>query len=261
MNRSPRNRVRPHRGLTLMELLVVVAIIGMLLAVLLPALSLVRSQAKKVRCMVNLRTVAFDFRLFADDYSYATRGDSDHRADRRFRFEDFVDSQYKIEEFWSGWPGQTQSMSAAKEPTMCPAGRPLLKRVAGKPCKAQAVTPLENVSYGFNGRLDREAVWFHGRIRMAPAYLDSGVLESGRIPIAFDIDGRTAVERDKLPYFSAPPGAIEDAYHSGEYWFPSIRHAGRMNVAFTGGHVLSSADPLREAEWAWQYQPSALRVP
>ena len=241
MNRFPRNRVRPHRGLTLMELLVVVAIIGMLLAVLLPALSLVRAQAKKVRCMVNLRTVAFDFRLFADDYSYATRGDSDHRADRRFRFEDFVDSQYKIEEFWSGWPGQTQSMSAA--------------------CKAQAVTPLENVSYGFNGRLDREAVWFHGRIRMAPAYLDSGVLESGRIPIAFDIDGRTAVERDKLPYFSAPPGAIEDAYHSGEYWFPSTRHAGRMNVAFTGGHVLSSADPLREAEWAWQYQPSALRVP
>ena len=144
---------------------------------------------------------------------------------------------------------------------MCPAGVPALTRVADNPCKSAAVTPVDKVSYGFNARLDREAVWFRGRIRLAPAYLDSSILDHGQVPIVFDVDGRQAVERGKLPYFSAPPVSLEDEYHGGDYWFPPQRHGGQVNVAFTGGHVLSSKEPASEPDWDWDYQQRPCRVP
>lgn len=242
-----------------MELLVVVSIIALLLSILLPTVSAVRSQAKNVRCMVNLRNIAFEFRLFADDGNHADRGGSNSRTDGRFSFEDFVESQYEIDEFWSGASGERQGMSASSSRTMCPAGRPVLTRMANRPCTDKAVTPLANVSYGFNARLLRQAVRFRGRLRLVRTLLDSDVLDHPAIPIVFDIDGRVAEEKNKRPYFSAPPVPLEDPYSRGAYWFPSTRHGARTNVAFTGGHVLSSTNAEREPGWNWGYQPTPLR--
>lgn len=46
-----------HRGLTLIELLVAVAVIGVLIAVLVPALGHVRATAKTTQCLSNVRQI------------------------------------------------------------------------------------------------------------------------------------------------------------------------------------------------------------
>jgi len=57
----------PRRAFTLVELLVVIAIIAVLIALLIPALSGVREQANRVKCMSNLRSIGQAMKLYAND--------------------------------------------------------------------------------------------------------------------------------------------------------------------------------------------------
>jgi prepilin-type N-terminal cleavage/methylation domain-containing protein len=63
--------VRKARGFTLVELLVVIGIIALLIAILLPALSRAREQAKNAQCLSNLRQLAMVYQFYANDWKDA----------------------------------------------------------------------------------------------------------------------------------------------------------------------------------------------
>jgi prepilin-type N-terminal cleavage/methylation domain-containing protein len=60
--------LRPSRGFTLVELLVVLAILAMLASLLLPALARAREHARRIQCISNLKQVSLGFKIYTHDH-------------------------------------------------------------------------------------------------------------------------------------------------------------------------------------------------
>jgi len=61
--------MRPNRSaFTLIELLVVISVIAVLMAIMMPALQRVKTQAQEMRCRANLRQYGISQTLYLDDY-------------------------------------------------------------------------------------------------------------------------------------------------------------------------------------------------
>ena len=253
---------RRKSGFTLVELLVVLAVIGLLLALLLPALASVKSEMRTLKCSSNLRSICFKFQLFASGQSENGRGDSEVLGPNRFFISDFVESIYRIDEFWDAPDSSFDRLQASNDIALCPAGAKSVQRRRGMPCSSAAVGPTENVSLAFNMRLYRAEVEFNGQPVLAPSAATRvriDVLDHQHVPLVMDGDGKLAEERSVEPFFIAPPPTSGvGPYAPGRWWMPATRHRQKTQVGFVGGHVLSSATPERE-RWDWSYQAEVSR--
>jgi prepilin-type N-terminal cleavage/methylation domain-containing protein/prepilin-type processing-associated H-X9-DG protein len=248
--------VRRRAAFTLIELLVVIAIVLVLIAILLPAIRSVRDQARRLHCSSNLRNIAIDFQLFADRQSVRGQGDSERLGPTRFRINDFLDSMYRLDEFWDLGRTRIGELRSAREVALCPAGANRLIKRKGFPCGRESITPIEDVSLAFNMRLYRGLIPVGETTLLAPVAVTSvsaRILEHPYVPLVLDVDGEDAAAGGMEPFYVAP-GQVDkaDPYADDRFWYPSDRHAGTTNVAFVGGHVLTSRRPQSEA-WNWAY--------
>lgn len=67
INRSKFKSTHAHTGFNLTEMVVVIGIVAILVVVLIPTLSAVRSRSDNVTCHANLRAIGMAFNLFAMD--------------------------------------------------------------------------------------------------------------------------------------------------------------------------------------------------
>lgn len=261
-NRSSRRRSeRPTAGgYTLIELLATIAIIALLIGLMIPALSSSITAARAFKCQMALRSVTFDFMIFADDDLHGDRGDDTrYLPSRRFRLETFLESQYRVDEFWawgSGVNSYTLPDAGGYDPLRCSEVRSDIVLRRSTPCSQGAVGPPASVSYGFNARLHRpEYTNAAGQVFAPLISLRSDILDHTQIPLAWDVDGREAGRRGAEPIFSAPTLDSTQVFANDRMWYPSMRHGGVMQIAFMGGHVVATSRPLEQSQWRWDFTP------
>ena len=231
--------------------------LAILFAVLIPSVGRGAAAARAMRCQTSLRSITFDFLVFADSSLHPRRGDDEARGSGRFALDTFIESQYGVDEFWEYGAAPVATRRIVKgsdDPMRCLEVRGTLLMNRHRACTNGAVSPPQHVSYGFNLRLTRPDT--PGEPGSRPVLLNDGILRAGRVPLVWDVDGVAAAARDPSsnPSFSAPPQGADGPFAGDAFWWPGLRHAGAMNVGFVDGSIAATKSPLSESGWRWDYR-------
>lgn len=216
------------KAFTLVELLVVLALIALLAGVLLPSLAQARSAARTARCTSNLRQVSLAAGLYWDDHRGVAFSERTVRTNGGWRY-------------WFGWLEDGAEGERAFDPT---AGAlwPYLNARGVETCPG-----LERRGARFKSKARGAAFGYAYNLLIGPRGRPGILLSEVTQPAALAV----FTDGGQVNDFQAPATAehplLEEFYYFDTNRLGAtvhFRHAQRAQVAFVDGHVGSEApDP------------------
>lgn len=212
--------VRGGRAFTLVELLVVLAIVGLLAGLLLPALGRSKASAQRLRCTGNLRQLGLAAQMYWDDHAGAT-----------FRYRGAATNGGDV--FWFGWLARGSEGERAFDPR---AGA-LAPYLAGRGVEVCPALDYRRADFKLKAR---GAAWGYGyNLHLSAPAAEPPI----RVP-SLDRPSELALFADAAQVNTFQPPASPTHPRLEEFYFVSsgettahFRHAGVANVAFCDGHV------------------------
>jgi prepilin-type processing-associated H-X9-DG protein/prepilin-type N-terminal cleavage/methylation domain-containing protein len=230
---------------TLVELLVVVAIIGILAALLLPAASRSQASARRVQCVSNLRQLGLAARLYWDE-----------NEDQAFRYRRGATNDGVV--YWFGWLGNGREGERAFDP----AQGALYSHLGGKGVE---LCPALNAALRGFKRKATGAAYGYGYNLCLSAPRDQPPVNLNRLsqPAGLVLLADAAQVNDFQPPASRDHPMLEEFYYVSTNRAEAtahFRHGGRANALFCDAHVApEQAVPGSIDQRLPQYQVGRLR--
>jgi prepilin-type N-terminal cleavage/methylation domain-containing protein len=246
-----------RRAFTLVELLVVIAVIAILSALLLPVMAGVRGKARRTTCLNNLRQINLGLRMYCDD----ANDTSPAVADADFWSESW--SSYRA--LMKGYVGVNGPSSPRDKLFACPSDtfyydlRPVSASVPARGAFAvhaslHAQTNFDYSSYAFNAGISNVFRVYTNTIGVGGRRLSS-ITEPAKTVMIAEVPAL-------FPYSWHQPGNASTfgavTFNNGAVFFPDAKNM----VSFVDGHVdyikiYWNSGPTQPGIWAvaMQYNP------
>lgn len=251
--------VSGRAGFTLVELLVVIGIIGLLSALLLPALARAQSKGQGIACLNNLRQLAVATQLYADDFDGRlpyNLGAADTKNSVRYGgFRNWANNvlSWELDEdntnaTWLANGGLGPYFSGTTEIFRCPADRVVSEGQRGAGWTRRVRSYSMNAMVGNAGSFSYEG-YNANNPRYTQFFRETDIPDPARIFV----------------FIEEHPDSINDGYFLNRLWqrewfdLPASWHGEAANLTFADGHA--EAHRWQSAATTPEARPYAAQLP